>query len=65
MVPATDDFVLAALLEPCYDMGGDAYDYAINDDGILHFAMFDGMGHGLAAAGVTAFALAAVRTASK
>jgi serine phosphatase RsbU (regulator of sigma subunit) len=60
-VLATDDFVLAALLEPCYDMGGDAYDYAINDDGILHLAIFDGMGHGLAAAGVTAFALSAYR----
>jgi serine phosphatase RsbU (regulator of sigma subunit) len=60
-VLATDSFVLAALLEPCYDMGGDAYDYAINDDGILHFAVFDGMGHGLAAAGVTAFALSAYR----
>jgi hypothetical protein len=60
-VLATDTFVLAALLEPCYDMGGDAYDYAINDDGILHLAVLDGMGHGLAAAGVTAFALSAYR----
>ena len=42
-------------------MGGDAYDYAINDDGILHLAIFDGMGHGLPAAGVTAFALSAYR----
>ena len=60
-VLATDAFVLAALLEPCYDMGGDAYDYAIDDDGILHLAIFDGMGHGLPAAGVTAFALSAYR----
>ena len=64
MVPpllvASDDFVLAALLEPCYDVGGDAYDYAINE-GVLHFAIFDGMGHGLAAAGVTAFALSVYR----
>jgi Stage II sporulation protein E (SpoIIE) len=60
-VLATDDFVLGAFLEPCYDMGGDAYDYAINDDGILHLAILDGMGHGLAAAGVTTFALSAYR----
>jgi hypothetical protein len=33
-------------------MGGDAFDYAINDS-VLHLAVFDGMGHGLAAAGVT------------
>ena len=60
LVLAADDFVLAALLEPCYDMGGDAFDYALNDD-VLHLAVFDGMGHGLAAAGVTAFALSAYR----
>jgi Stage II sporulation protein E (SpoIIE) len=60
-VLASDAFVLAALLEPCYDIGGDAYDYAINQDGILHFAVFDAMGHGLAAAGLSAFALAAYR----
>jgi serine phosphatase RsbU (regulator of sigma subunit) len=60
-VLATEEFVLGALLEPCYDIGGDAYDYAINDDGVLHFAVFDGMGHGLPAAGVTAFALSVYR----
>ena len=60
-VLASDAFVLGALLEPAYDNGGDAYDYAINDNGVLHFAVFDAMGHGLAAAGVAAFALAAYR----
>jgi hypothetical protein len=60
-VLATDAFVLGALLEPAYDNGGDAYDYAINDDGVLHIAVFDAMGHGLAAAGIAAFALAAYR----
>lgn len=60
-VLAGDGFVLAALLEPCYDIGGDTYDYSINDGGKLHLAVFDAMGHGLAAAGVAAFALAAYR----
>jgi serine phosphatase RsbU (regulator of sigma subunit) len=60
-VLATDTFVLAALLEPCYDIGGDAYDYAVNTDGRLHFAVFDAMGHGLAAAGVASFALSVYR----
>src|SRR3954470_10665768 len=60
-VLATDAFVLAAVLEPCYDIGGDTYDYAINDGGMLHFAVFDSMGHGLAAAGAAAFALSAYR----
>jgi serine phosphatase RsbU (regulator of sigma subunit) len=60
LVSATDDFVLGGLLEPCYDMGGDALDYALDGD-VLHLAVFDAMGHGLAAAGVAAFALSAYR----
>lgn len=64
-VLATDAFVLAALLEPCYDIGGDAYDYAINQDGTLHLAVFDAMGHGLAAAGVSAFALSVYRNSRR
>ncbi len=64
MVPpstmATKDFVLAAMLEPAYDVGGDAYDYALNDD-LLHLGIFDSVGHGLAAAGVVTFALSAYR----
>jgi hypothetical protein len=60
LVLASEDFVLSALLEPCYDIGGDAFDYAI-DDGVLHFAVFDAMGHGLPAASVAALALSAYR----
>jgi hypothetical protein len=60
LVLASEDFVLSALLEPCYDIGGDAFDYAL-DDGVLHLAVFDAMGHGLAAAGMTSLALSAYR----
>jgi len=60
LVFATDGLVLAGMLEPCYDNGGDALDYAV-DDGVLHVAIFDAMGHGLAAAGLAAFAVAAYR----
>jgi hypothetical protein len=60
LVFATDRLVLAGMLEPCYDNGGDALDYAVND-GVLHVGVFDAMGHGLAAAGVAAFALSAYR----
>jgi hypothetical protein len=60
LVLASEDFVLSALLEPCYDIGGDAFDYSL-DDRVLHFAVFDAMGHGLAAAGVAALALSAYR----
>jgi Stage II sporulation protein E (SpoIIE) len=57
---ATDDLSLAALLEPCYDNGGDALDYVVNNR-VLHVGIFDAMGHGLAAAGAAAFALSAYR----
>jgi serine/threonine protein phosphatase PrpC len=60
LVFATDRLVLGAMLEPCYDNGGDALDYAVND-GVLHVGVFDAMGHGLAAAGVAAFAVSAYR----
>ena len=61
---ATDGLVVSAMLEPTYDNGGDAFDYAVNVER-THLAVFDGMGHGLAAAGVTTFALAAYRHARR
>jgi len=42
----TDGALIAGLLEPAYDIAGDAFDYAVNEGG-LHFAILDGMGHGL------------------
>src|SRR4051812_39979896 len=46
LVFATSGLSVAGMLEPAYDNGGDALDYAVNED-ILHFAVFDAMGHGL------------------
>jgi stage II sporulation SpoE-like protein len=60
LVFATERLVVAGMLEPCYDNGGDALDYAVNE-GVLHVGVLDAMGHGLAAAGVAAFALSAYR----
>jgi hypothetical protein len=60
LVLASDDFVVSALLEPCYDVGGDAFDYSL-DERTLHLAVFDAMGHGLAAAGAGTLALSAYR----
>ena len=37
---------IAGLIQPAYDVGGDAFDYAVNGD-ILDFAVFDAVGHGL------------------
>jgi hypothetical protein len=49
---ANDDVVVSAALEPAYEMGGDAYDYAI-DGHLLHVSLFDAMGHDTSA-GLTA-----------
>ncbi|MEU0050387.1 hypothetical protein [Streptomyces sp. NPDC006309] len=44
--------VVSAVMEPAYEVSGDAYDYATADD-VLHLSMFDAMGHDTAA-GITA-----------
>lgn len=61
---AADGLVISAMLEPTYDNGGDAFDYAVNED-VTHLAVLDGVGHGLAAAGLSTFALAAYRHARR
>ncbi|WP_432169606.1 hypothetical protein [Streptomyces sp. 1222.5] len=53
---------IAAVSEPAYEVGGDAFDYAVSDD-VLHLSMFDAMGHD-ARAGLTAdMAVATCRNA--
>ncbi|MFC0028542.1 PP2C family protein-serine/threonine phosphatase [Micromonospora chaiyaphumensis] len=61
---ATDTAVVSAILEPCYEVGGDAFDYAL-DDGRLALAVLDGVGHGLPATLTTSVALAALRAARR
>jgi len=38
--------LIAGMLEPAYDIAGDAFDYAV-DNGLMHFAIIDAMGHGI------------------
>jgi hypothetical protein len=61
---ATEGLVISAMLEPAYDNGGDAFDYAVNDTH-AHLAIFDAMGHGLAASGAAVLAVAAYRNARR
>lgn len=61
---ACHDLVIAAALEPAYDVAGDAVDYAV-DDGWARFAIFDGMGHGLQSAHLSVLAVAAYRNARR
>jgi sigma-B regulation protein RsbU (phosphoserine phosphatase) len=56
--------VVSAVLEPCYDVGGDAFDYAANGD-ILHVALFDTVGHGIGASALTTLTLNTYRNARR
>jgi sigma-B regulation protein RsbU (phosphoserine phosphatase) len=61
---ATDSLALAAVLEPAYDVSGDAFDYTVGA-GDAYFAIFDSSGHDLNAGLTTSVALAASRTARR
>ena len=56
--------LIAGVLEPAYDIAGDAFDYAVND-GVLHFAILDGMGHGIGSTLLTGLAVGAYRHARR
>ncbi|WP_306186774.1 MULTISPECIES: PP2C family protein-serine/threonine phosphatase [unclassified Streptomyces] len=53
-----------AILEPAYNLGGDAFDHALQGD-VLHAAIVDAMGHDLYAGLTSSVALAACRNARR
>jgi hypothetical protein len=64
LTAGTDSLVLAGLLEPCYDVGGDAFDYSLSET-TASLAIFDAVGHTLRSGLVVAAALAAYRSARR
>ena len=60
----TEQVTVSGTMEPAYDIGGDTFDYALND-GVLHVALLDAMGHGLEAASLAALGMAAYRHARR
>lgn len=56
----TEQVTVSGTMEPAYDIGGDTFDYALND-GVLHLALLDAMGHGLQAASLAGLGMAAYR----
>jgi serine phosphatase RsbU (regulator of sigma subunit) len=64
MTMTTPQVALAGILEPAYDVAGDSFDYAINDN-IVHLAVIDAMGHGLNAAMLATLAIGAYRNARR
>jgi serine phosphatase RsbU (regulator of sigma subunit) len=55
-------FVLSGLLEPCYEVGGDAFDYALSET-TAALAIFDAVGHTMRSGFIAAAALAGYRGA--
>ncbi|MEU4892039.1 PP2C family protein-serine/threonine phosphatase [Streptomyces sp. NPDC044780] len=60
----TPQVAVAGILEPAYNVAGDSFDYALNDN-ILHVAIIDAMGHGLDAAVLASVAIGAYRHARR
>lgn len=60
LVLKTDRIAVAGLLEPAYEVAGDAFDYAINGS-VLDLAVMDAMGHGATSAQVTSLTVGCYR----
>ncbi|WP_151774113.1 PP2C family protein-serine/threonine phosphatase [Streptomyces abyssomicinicus] len=60
----TSSVISTGVLEPAYDLGGDAFDHSLTRN-VLHAAIFDSMGHNLASGLTTAVALACCRNARR
>ncbi|MGW2161221.1 PP2C family protein-serine/threonine phosphatase [Nonomuraea sp. NPDC001699] len=61
---ANDEVVVSAVLEPAYEVGGDAFDYAIAGD-TLHVSIFDSMGHDTSAGLTATIAVGASRNSRR
>ena len=55
-----DRVAIAGMLEPAYEIAGDAFDYAVNGD-VAHVAIVDAMGHGLEASRMANLAVGSYR----
>ncbi|HEX3426523.1 MAG TPA: PP2C family protein-serine/threonine phosphatase [Acidimicrobiales bacterium] len=54
------DVAVAGILEPAYDVAGDAFDYSLNGEDFT-FAILDAMGHGLTSSLASALSLTGLR----
>lgn len=62
LTAGVDSFVVTGVLEPCYDVGGDAFDYSLSET-TATLMIVDAVGHDLHSGLVAATALAAHRSA--
>ncbi|MFL1377001.1 MULTISPECIES: PP2C family protein-serine/threonine phosphatase [unclassified Nocardiopsis] len=56
--------ISTAVLEPAYELGGDAFDHSVTKD-VLHVAILDAMGHDLASGLTASVAMAGARSARR
>jgi len=61
---ACEGLVISALLQPCYDVAADAFDYSVVDD-TAHIAILDATGHDLHGTTLPAIALSAYRNSRR
>jgi len=59
-VMASPRVTVAGILEPAYEIAGDSFDYALDDDRLC-LAVFDAMGHGLTASRLASVAITSYR----
>jgi serine phosphatase RsbU (regulator of sigma subunit) len=60
LVLKTPSVTVAGMLEPAYEVGGDCFDYALNDR-VLSVGIMDAMGHGVGSALISALAVGSYR----
>jgi hypothetical protein len=60
----TKEVLVTGILEPCYDIGGDVFDYALNGD-MLSVGLFDAVGHGTQASLLGTLTVSAYRNARR
>jgi hypothetical protein len=61
---ATHDVTVAGALEPAYDVGGDAFDFAFNTP-TMHLTILDAVGHGLGSSLLATLAVNGYRNARR
>ena len=64
LTSSCERLAISAILEPCYDVGGDGFDYAI-DGPMARMLILDAVGHGLGAGITCTVAMAAIRAARR
>ena len=61
---ATSRVSVSGILEPAYSIGGDSFDFALNDD-VAEFAIIDAVGHGMPAVLISSVTINGLRNARR